>query len=132
MSVVCVRSRSRTYFSGKGTAGVRRKAGLAQVGADHLGAQDRLVEVELTVQLLHVGIEDDHELVVTQQTHLVLWTMRPRTIRGRRVFASANLAEATSAVRRQTSVDGDRDVATTGSVLGPTGRGMREQQPHQQ
>src|SRR5690242_5982512 len=122
---------------------------LAQLGAEALRAQDRLVEVELAVQLLHdrrlnveiddrvdafgllvdlerqsapaphvdllhgaaagaddvevrvergsdgplleVGIEDDHELVVTQQTHLLLWTMRLRTHRSRRVFASANV-----------------------------------------
>src|SRR3954452_251860 len=135
------------------------RTGLTQLRPDDLGAQDRLVEVELAVQLLHdrggsvevddgvdalgllvdlerqpppaphvdlvhgaaavaddveervergsdgplleIWIEDDHELVVTQQTHLLLWTMRPRTIRGRRAFASANSAEATSAARRR-------------------------------
>src|SRR4051812_27373091 len=154
---------------------------LAQLGAEDLRAQDRLVEVELAVQLLHdgrlgvevddrvdafsllvdlerqpapaphvdllhgaaagaddveervergsdgplleVGVEDDHELVVTQQTHLLLWTMRLRTLRSRRVFASANSEDATR------SVDGDGGAGP--SVPGLPRGWVRKQQPNQ-
>src|SRR4051812_46583754 len=62
MSVVCVRSRSRTTSRGRVMLWYDGKLGLAQLGADHLGTQDRLVEVELAVQLLHdsgLGVEVD-------------------------------------------------------------------------
>jgi hypothetical protein len=152
-----------------------------RLGSHDLRAQDRLVEVELAVQLLHdgrlgvqvddgvdaldllvdlerepatapdvdlldgpaavaddveerleggsdgpllqVGVEDDHELVVTQVTHLLLWTTRPRTFRGRRAFASANLL--TLPARRS------RPPALRAWPCGPTGR-AGEQQPQQQ
>src|SRR3954471_23020822 len=54
------------FVSGKdysfGTTKSSGTAGLAQLGPDDLGRQDRLVEVELAVQLLHdgrLGVEVD-------------------------------------------------------------------------
>src|SRR6478735_12374828 len=55
-----------------------------------VGLDDRqvLVERRSNGALLDLGVKDDHEFVLTQaHTHL-LWSSRPRSIRGRRVCAS--------------------------------------------
>src|SRR6478735_3210866 len=53
-----------------------------------VGLDDRqvLVERRSNGALLDLGVKDDHEFVLTQaHTHL-LWSQRPRSIRGRRVL----------------------------------------------
>src|SRR4028119_332121 len=58
-------------------AGVSPAAGPAAVADD---VEERL-EGGSDGPLLQVRVEDDHELVVTQVTHLLLWPSRPRATR---------------------------------------------------
>src|SRR4051794_23857287 len=55
-----------------------------------VGLDDRqvLVERRSNGALLDLGVKDDHEFVLTQAHTPLLWSSRPRSIRGRRVCAS--------------------------------------------
>src|SRR3954452_20620205 len=60
------------------------------VDSPTVGLDDRqvLVERRSNGALFDLGVKDDHEFVLTQaHTHL-LWSSRPRSIRGRRMCAS--------------------------------------------